>query len=175
MSYWNGAEWVPEQPNPPQHAHRGRRLFGATLEATLIVALTFGLIAGTAFAAKGGNGGGKGGPGKPGGDGGSSTLAVRMFVYQNADGKPNWNDQVTFDVSTTATDKPWVRLDCYQGGAWVSTSSAGFFATYPWPANFTLSSGGWTGGAADCTATLYMTTSNGRSKTLTVLGLGVGA
>src|SRR6478735_5105989 len=39
----------------------------------------------------------------------------------------------------------------------VNWSSAGFFPDYPWPwaQNFTLRSDYWTGGAADCTATLY--------------------
>ena len=41
--------------------------------------------------------------------------------------------------------------------------SAGFYPEYPWPwaQTFTLSSGAWTGGAANCTATLYYF--NGRS------------
>jgi hypothetical protein len=98
-----------------------------------------------------------------------------MVYDQNANGAPNWSDQVTFAVYTTATDKPWVKLNCYQAGVWVSTSTAGFFAAYPWPPNFTLASGGWTSGAGDCTATLYMVTSNGRSKTLGTLGFHVNA
>jgi hypothetical protein len=104
--------------------------------------------------------------GKPsGGSATSSALRVRVVVDGNGNGAPNWNDQVTFDLSTSET-KPWVRLDCYQGGAWVSTTSHGFFAAYPWPPNFTLASGGWTSGAGDCTATLYKVTSNGRQRTL---------
>ena len=118
---------------------------------------------------------GKGGKGKPGGTSSTSTLAVKMVYDGNANGAPNWNDQVTFDVSTTATDKPWVKLNCYQAGVWVSTSTAGFFAAYPWPPNFTLASGGWTSGAGDCTATLYLVTSNGRSKTLATLSFHVAA
>jgi hypothetical protein len=127
-------------------------------------------MAGAVFAAPGGS------KGKPGGGGGSTsggTLAVVMVSDQNGDGSPNWNDQVTFDVSTTATDKPWVKLNCYQAGTWVSTSTAGFFEAYPWAPNFTLASGGWTSGAGDCTATLYLVTSNGRSKTLATLGFHV--
>ena len=171
MTYWDGTNWVREQPAPPKRARRGGRVLGAALEASLLVALTIGLIAGTAFAA---NGDGKG-AGRPGAGDGSSALAVRMVVDQNGDGASNWNDQVTFDVVTTATDKPWVRLDCYQAGAWVSTSSAGFFASYPWAPNFTLSSAAWTAGAGECTATLYMTSRNGRSKSLAVLAFGVAA
>jgi hypothetical protein len=33
-----------------------------------------------------------------------------------------------FNVSTTATLKPWVKVNCYQAGVWVSTSTAGFAA-----------------------------------------------
>ena len=117
---------------------------------------------------------GKGGKGKPGSSTSStSTLSLKMVYDRNADGAPNWNDQVTFNVSTTATLKPWVKLNCYQAGVWVSTSTAGFFAAYPWPPNFTLASGGWTSGAGDCTATLYLVTSNGRSKTLATLSFHV--
>jgi hypothetical protein len=115
--------------------------------------------------------------GKPGSGGGTTGggLALVMVVDQNGNGAPNWNDQITFNVATTATDKPWVKLNCYQSGVWVSTSTAGFFAAYAWAPNFTLSSGGWTSGAGDCTATLYMVTSNGRSKNLASLSFHVDA
>ena len=119
------------------------------------------------------------GKGKPGGGSSGSTssssLSVVMVVDQNGNGGPNWNDEVTFSVSTTATDKPWVKLNCYQSGVWVSTSTAGFFAAYAWAPTFTLSSGAWTSGAGDCTATLYMVTSNGRTKNLASLGFHVDA
>lgn len=167
MSYWNGNQWVSEPSETRAAPRRSRRLLGATLEASLIVLLMFGLIAGTTFAAKGGNGGG----GKPS-DGGSSS-GLSLVMMDPADTVANHGDQVTFSVVTTATDKPWVRLDCYQSGTWVSTSSAGFFPAYPWPAIFTLASGGWTSGAGDCTATLYMVTSNGRSRSLAALNFHV--
>jgi hypothetical protein len=118
---------------------------------------------------------GKGKPGTGSTGSTSSSLAVAMVVDQNGNSAPNWNDQITFNVSTTATVKPWVKLNCYQSGVWVSTSTAGFFPEYPWGANFTLSSGGWTSGAGDCTATLYMVTSNGRTKTLASLSFHVDA
>jgi hypothetical protein len=117
------------------------------------------------------------GKGKPGG-GGSTTgsgLTLAMVIDQNGNGAPNWNDQITFTVATTATTKPWVKLNCYQSGVWVSTSTAGFFAAYAWAPNFTLSSGGWTSGAGDCTATLYMVTSNGRTKDLASYSFHVDA
>ena len=54
-----------------------------------------------------------------------------MVTDANGTG-PSWGDQVTFNVSTTATDRPTVRLHCYQNGNLVYTFSAGFFAGYPW-------------------------------------------
>lgn len=57
-------------------AHVGQ----AILEAALITALVIGLIAGTAFAAKGGSGGGGGNHGKPGG---GSTGTASLSVWPN--------------------------------------------------------------------------------------------
>ena len=67
MTFWNGTRWVPDGPADSANGgmHRGRRLLGATAEALLIASLTFGLIAGTTLAAKGGNGGGNGNGGNP--------------------------------------------------------------------------------------------------------------
>lgn len=113
------------------------------------------------------------GKGKPGG-GSSSSLSV--VVLNSPDGLPHHGGQVTFDVSTTATTRPYVQLDCSQGGALVYSASAGFYDAYPWPwdRNFTLSSSYWTGGAADCTAQL--TYWNGRRwSTLTSIGFHVYA
>jgi hypothetical protein len=95
-----------------------------------------------------------GGGGKKGG--GSSSLALVMVVDNNRDGRANYNDTVSFQVSTTQTQYPTVDLRCYQNGALVYSAGAGFYASYPWPwaRNMTLASGTWTGGAASCTATL---------------------
>jgi len=76
---------------------------------------------------------------------------------------PHWNDQVSFAVSTTATDRPYVLLNCYQNDVWVMASQAGFYTLYPFGQNFTLASGAWRGGAAECTAILGMN-SNGGTK-----------
>jgi hypothetical protein len=143
----------------------------ALAEGGLIALLIVGLIAGTAFAARGGNGGGHGGKNTSG----SGSLALAMVYDQDANGAPNWDDKVTFDVSTTSTDKPWVSLDCYQDGTWVSTMTVGFFDAYPWAQTFTLASTMWTGGAGNCSATLYMVASNGHQKTLATMGFDVGA
>ncbi len=121
-----------------------------------------------ALAAKGGNG-------ARGGSGSSTLSGPVMVIDNNGNGAPNWNDQVTFYVSTTATDRPYVLLNCYQAGTWVSTSTAGFFPESPWAPNFTLSSGAWTSGAADCVATLYMVNSHGKTQNLATLGFHVDA
>ena len=60
MSYWNGSRWVAEPVAPATPRRRPHRLLGAAAEAGLITLLMFGLIAGTAFAAKGGQRGSSG-------------------------------------------------------------------------------------------------------------------
>jgi hypothetical protein len=157
MSFWNGREWVDERPPATDVKREGRvkHVAKAVLEAGLITALTFGLIAGTAFAAKGGGGGGGGG--KHGGGGNTTnggSIALVMVADANANGAPNWADTVTFNVSTTATTQPYVHLRCFQNGVQVVEGWRGYFATsldYPY---FGLYGGSWAGGAADCTADL---------------------
>ena len=160
MSYWNGTHWVADRSEAKPAPRRSRRIVSATLEASLIVLLMFGLIAGTTLAAKGGggSGGGKGGGGHGGhaGGSGSSSLSVVMVEDLNGDGQPNWGDTITFSVSTTATDSPYVEVKCYQDGTLVYGASAGFYAAYPWPGAqmMPLSSPSWTAGAATCSAAL---------------------
>ena len=118
----------------------------ALAEASLIALLVVGLIAGTAFA---GRGGGKGG------GGGSTSIAWRMVTDRDGNGAPNWNEIITFDFSTSV-DRPTISLTCSQGGVVVYGDSRPMY----WPnalddpGNFTLSSMSWTGGDASCTATL---------------------
>lgn len=80
-----------------------------------------------------------------------------LVLVNSGDAQANWGETVTFDVSTNATNYPFVALNCYKNTTVVLGGSAGFFPSYPWPStqNFTLRSNVWTGGAADCTATLY--------------------
>ena len=111
----------------------------------------------------------RGSGGKPsGGTTGGGTITLKMVADNNSDGKPNWNDTVTFDVATSATESPYVALGCYQNNTLVASASSGFFASYPWPWTqfMTLSSRTWTGGAAECTAQLGYYNSKG---TLTVV------
>jgi hypothetical protein len=131
---------------------RGRRT-GLAAAALAVAALTTLGASAPALAAKGGGGG------KPaGGSTGSSslTLATPLVYDANGDGQPNWGDTVTFDVSTTATDSPFVDLLCSQNGTTVYSATTGYFASYPWPwtKDMTLSSQMWTVGDASCTATL---------------------
>ena len=146
MSYWNGRHWVSEPSETTAAPKRSRRFLGASLEAGLIVLLTFGLIAGTALAAAGENGNGKGGRAS------ESTLSLVVLAPPDV----NYGEQITFAVQTNATDQPHVSVRCYQAGTLLYSSSAGFYDGYPWPTNqiFTLSSRAWTAGAAECTAEL---------------------
>ena len=62
--------------------------------------------------------------------------------------------KVTFDVYTTATQYPWVTVDCYDAnGSWVYHASNGIFPSSLGQV-FTLGSNIWLSGEADCTAWL---------------------
>lgn len=107
----------------------------------------------TALAGKGAGGG------KPSGGGGagSSISGPVLVTDQNGNGAANWNDTVTFNVTTSATSQPFVDLTCFQNGALVLHGSAGFFSgALNSGYDFTLMSGSWSGGAASCTAALGM-------------------
>lgn len=121
----------------------------------VVVVVTVLAMAAPAFGAKGGQGKGNGnGNGKP--DRGSSSLTLVMVTDANSDGHANWGDQVSFDVSTTATSQPNVHLACSQNGVVVYGATTGYYDGYPWPWTqvMTLSSTAWSQGAASCTATL---------------------
>jgi hypothetical protein len=177
MSFWNGREWVADSPPAEDVKREGRvkHVTKALLEAGLITALTFGLIAGSAFAAKptsGGTGGRHGGGSTTGG----GTIAFgSVVVDQNGDGSPNWRDSVIFNISTSASS-PFVNLVCAQGGVTVMISWRGYFAgslDTDW--SFGLSSGAWTSGAANCTAYLKTQNSHGGWNTLASTSFPVGA
>ncbi len=132
----------------------------AILFVLSLAVLALALVPAAGLAAKGGNGGGGGKPGggggKPGGGSSTSSLTLVMVSDRNGNGSPNWGDTITFTVSTTATNYPYVDVRCYQNGALVYSASAGFYDSYLWPGarNMPLSSPSWTGGAATCTAVL---------------------
>ncbi len=107
-----------------------------------------------------------GGGGKAGGGGGSLSLVVLSSPY--GDNLPHHAGQVTFNVSTTATDRPYVNLDCRQNGTLVYSNQVGYFPSYPWVQYFGLSSSYWTSGAASCTATLTYPSGKGWSTLATI-------
>jgi hypothetical protein len=128
-----------------------------------------------ALAARGGSGKGHGGNGG-GSTSGSTGLAWKMVTDADGNGSPNYKDQLTFDVApTTATTRPMVALTCSQDGVHVYSMTAGFYPDYPWTTTYTLSSTRWTGGAADCTATLYYIAGNGKEPVLGSIAVPVGA
>lgn len=118
------------------------------------------------------------GKGKPGGTSGGSggSLSLVVSTDQNGNGSPNWNDTITYNVSTTATTAPSVKTSCSQNGVAVLWSQSSFYAGNPFSyMNYiSLQSGMWTGGAADCTAVMYYT-SGKRTVTLATLAFHVDA
>ena len=89
--------------------------------------------------------------------------------------QPTYGGQITFNVSTTETSQPQVNVRCYQSGIFVYDAWRGFWSTYYTNPVFTLSSGYWTGGAADCTARLVAFDKQGREQTLASMDFHVNA
>ena len=85
---------------------------------------------------------------------------------------PSYGDRVEFAVSTTATDSPYVNVKCYQGSTLVEDGWASYFGASN--RSIGLGTASWTGGAADCTATLTMW-SKGANKTLASTSFHVSA
>ena len=123
----------------------------ALTEGALIALIVVGLIAGTAFA------------GKPARYSGTVSQPV-MVTDKNGNGTLNRTDVVTFDITSTST-APYVQLECYQGGSRVLMGRKGYFeGSIDTNWNFGLSSGVWSSGAADCTASLVYSTKRGWAK-----------
>ncbi len=125
----------------------------ALTEGLLVALVIVALVAGTAVAAKGG--------GKPTGG------TINLVVLDGADATPNHGERVAFDVSTGATDRPFVGVRCYQGSAFVLDGYTGYFPTYMFDPWVTLGSPYWAAGvAADCTARLFRYDKRGNQKVL---------
>src|SRR5688572_18893566 len=98
--------------------------------AALTLAASLLVLAGTALA------------GKPG-----SSLSLVVLssssstALASAAAEPSYGDQVTFEVSSSQTSRPFVNLRCYQSGVFVYDAWHGFFAGYMPEPNFTLASG----------------------------------
>jgi hypothetical protein len=126
----------------------------------IVAALLVLTLVPASFAAKGGGGS----------TGGKSTADSLTLIVPGstttggaaAAAQPQWGQQVTFDVVTNAS---WssVQVECAQNGAAIYRQSV----PYPFGSlMFTLSGYWWTGGAADCTATLSAPASSGKWTTL---------
>jgi hypothetical protein len=85
---------------------------------------------------------------------GAGAASIGLVLLNSTDGQAHFGQTVTFTVSTTATDQPWVNLKCYQGRSLVAEGWNGFFDASLTGRDFGLSSPMWTGGAADCTASV---------------------
>ena len=139
----------------------------ATAITTIALVLALALVP-AAFAGKGKPGGG--------GGGGSSSLSLVLSTDLNSNGVPNWDDTITYNVSTTATSGPQVSTACYQDGALVLQGNAAFYDGNPFAYMdlVKLATGAWTGGSADCTAKMYYM-SGKRTITLATLAFHVDA
>jgi hypothetical protein len=120
-----------------------------------------------AFAANGGNQGG--------GSGAKSSSSLSLVLMDGATEAHHYG-RVTFNVSTTATDRPFVGLRCWQGSNWVYDGYVGYFPDYMFDPWFTLDSPYWTPGApASCTARLFYFDRRGREKVLAEMSFLVAA
>jgi hypothetical protein len=131
-------------------AHTTRRVGVALAVAVVAASLALAPIALAGKSTASGKGGSGGKP--PGG--GSATIS--LVLLNSSDGLAHYGQTVTFNISTTATDQPWVNLKCYRNGALLGEGWAGYFPASLSGRDFLLSSPQWSGGAADCTA--YVTT-----------------
>ncbi len=115
---------------------------------------------------------GKGAPGK---GGSSSNSTVALVVLDGPDALANHRERITFEVSTTATDRPFVGVRCWQGSNWVLDAYVGFFPTYMFDPWVTLNSDYWAAGVdAVCTARLFYYDKRGNQNVLTTLDFPVG-
>jgi hypothetical protein len=109
------------------------------------------------------------GPAIAGGKGaGSSISLVRLSdAARLTSSSPTLGEQVTFDVSTTRTDWPWVQNRCWQDGRLVYEEWRGFYAGYAGGTTFVLGpTNNWSGGSAECEGRLVRYASGGNAQTL---------
>lgn len=119
---------------------------------------------------------------------GKPSSSLSLVVVGSSGGtaattQPSYTGQITFDISTAETDHPYVNVRCYQqvtnengtSTAFVYDAWEGFWAGYYKDPIFTLSSGYWAGGAADCAARLVAFDRQGREQTLASTGFHVNA
>jgi hypothetical protein len=99
----------------------------------------------------------------------SSTLSLVML--DGTDATANRGERAAFNVSTTATTRPFVGVRCYQGGNFVLDGYTGYFDGYLYDPWVTLDSPYWDPQAsADCTARLFYYDRRGNQKVIATLG-----
>jgi hypothetical protein len=107
--------------------------------------------------------------------GGSSTSSITLVVLggssirtaSTSDQKVYFGDNVTFNVSTNATDRPYVLVECTQAGILVYQYALGFYPSFPLGQTFTMGpTRMWQSGDADCEGSLVTWTNGGKMKTL---------
>ena len=108
--------------------------------------------------------------------GGSSITLVRMGgAGARLTGDPAFGEQVTFDVSTSRTDWPWVQNLCWQDGRVVYEQWHGFWNGYYRDPIFTLGpTPSWSGGTANCEGRLIRQANGGQMQTLATTTYQVG-
>ena len=100
----------------------------------------------------------------------SISLVQTDSMLSAASDGPSYGDSVTFAVSTTATDQPFVHLKCFQNGTLVLESWHGWFDGALGSRSFLLGpTPAWQGGTADCTAHLENWDSYSKNGRVTVL------
>jgi hypothetical protein len=104
----------------------------------------------------------------------STRDSLSFRLLDSTDTVPNWGEQVTFDVTSSAP-QPFVNVRCYQNEAFVYDAWAGFYDGAWFGQTFTLSSLTWTSGDADCKARLVKFGRNGRERVLAKLPFHVYA
>ena len=92
--------------------------------------------------------------GKPALTAGDGTINL-VPLDPSTDGSVHFGQHVTFDVSTSATDSPWVTVNCSQNGSPVYHQSLAMYLGTLYSRTFTLGpTPAWQSGSADCVATL---------------------
>jgi hypothetical protein len=109
-----------------------------------------------------------------GGSAPTGSFKLVMVDDKNANGVPNWNDAITFAVTSSA-QYTFVDLRCYQNGTQVLFVSHQIPGSY-FTTTFYLKGYSWPSGAADCNARLYSANSDMTNQvTLATMSVPVAA
>ena len=89
----------------------------------------------------------------------SSSITLQLLSAPTGAAAPStvpFGSEATYNVSTKATNFPWVETLCFQSGKLVLGQTVGFFSTYYTAPVITLGpTPSWSEGSATCTATLF--------------------